>query len=51
MAPQSSYLHAFSYSDMPLGVEKVSRSKVLPNEVRFVLIHVFNTSETSLVAR
>jgi len=32
----SSYLHAYNYSDMPMGVEKVSRSKVLPNEVRLM---------------
>lgn len=34
-APQQpqSFLHAYSYGDIPLGMEKVSRSKVLPNEV------------------
>ena len=35
MAPRSSYLPPYNYSEMPLGVEKTSRSKVLPNEVCF----------------
>ena len=37
MVPHSGYLHgAYNYGDLPLGVEKASRSKVLPNEVRLV---------------
>jgi len=35
VAPRSGFLHAYNYGDMPSGVEKVNRSKVLPNEVRF----------------
>jgi len=34
-----SYLHPYGYGDMPLGMEKGSRSKVLPNEVYFTLFH------------
>ena len=35
MVPHSSYLPPYNYGDMPPGVEKTNRSKVLPNEVRF----------------
>jgi len=36
--PRSSYLTSFGYGDIPMGMEKASRSKVLPNEVSLALI-------------
>ena len=42
LASRSSYLHAYNYSDLPLGVEKANRSKVLPNEVRVNRFLIFS---------
>lgn len=42
MPQHPGYLHSYNYGDMPPGMEKASRSKVLPNEVRLLNVTMSN---------